>query len=192
MSQKILHSCRCIIAITALLCLSSGANAHTIFDGNGQAQAEAFSRIYATFCMKHLSDLKKLADRMALSPQLPKEKAAQFLQGKPGSAWPVPEQSGTFILAIRSDKPMCMVYGMKADNEAVEKIFSSMAKAAPSPMVIKQVQNEQLNTRHGSAHSISYEWTMPKQPRKMLFSLTTTASDTAPLQAIASAALITK
>ena len=38
MSQRILHICRGIIALTALLCLSSGAHAHTIFDGDGQAK----------------------------------------------------------------------------------------------------------------------------------------------------------
>lgn len=181
---------RWIAAFALLLVMAPNCFARTLFDGDGQKQAEAFSRIYATFCMKHLSDLKKLTDQMAFSPHLPQEKAAQFLQGNPGSAWTVPEQSGTFVLAIRSDKPICMVYGMKADNEAVEKSFASMVKAAPSPMVTKQVQDEQLNTRHGPAHTVSYEWTMTKQPRKMLFSLTTTASDTAPLQALASAALI--
>lgn len=183
---------RRFLALALLLAAAPCCLARTILDGDADKQADAFSRIYATFCLKHINELGKLRDRLAFTPRLPPEKAAGFLRGQPGDAWSVPDPSGQFVLALLRDKNMCMVYGIRADPAKVEKTFGAIANTAPSTMVTKQVQDEQLKTPHGPAHSISYEWTMSSAPRKILMSLTTTASDTAPLQALASVALISK
>lgn len=55
--------------------------------GDPEKQADAFSRIYATFCLKHINELEKLRQRMTTAPQVPKEKAVNFLQGYEGEAW---------------------------------------------------------------------------------------------------------
>ncbi|MBR7800116.1 hypothetical protein KDM90_08905 [Undibacterium sp. FT137W] len=124
-------------------------------------------------------------------PKLPPEKAAMFLAGNPGDAWPVPDKHGTFVLALPSGKNLCVVHVRRANTEAVKKLFAGLVLNAPSPLVAKQVRNEQAQTiANGQTQTVAYEWSVPNAPRKMLFTLTTAASNTAQLQVLASAAII--
>lgn len=153
-------------------------------------QAEAFARIYATFCIKHIHELEKLRNRMAFSPQIPADKAKGFLQGQPGEAWLVPEPSGQFVIAMPKEKNVCMVYGRRAGPQQVEKIFTAMANAAPSPLIVKKLKDETRKLGNGPVHTISYEWTMPGAGRKTNLTLSTSSSDDAPLQALATAEMV--
>ena len=182
-----------VLTFAVLFVLAHRCFASLPAGGDPEKQANAFVRIYATFCLKHINEIDKLRDSLALSPRLPAAEAQKLLLGQAGDAWTVPEDSGRFILAILKEKNVCMVYGLKADAARVEKTFSSIVNAAPAPMISKALQDEKLNTPYGPAHSMTYEWSMATMAaKKIVLSLTTTASDSSPLQALATAALIEK
>lgn len=169
----------------------SGGVAVQTSQGDPEKQADAFSRIYATFCLKHINELEKLRQRMTTAPQVPKEKAVNFLQGYEGEAWVVPEQSGQFVIALPKEQNPCFVYGFRAGQESVEKRFAAMANAASGSMTVKKVKDDKKKMPFGILHTTSYEWTVPGSPKKTTLKLSTTDADDAPMQAYASAALET-
>lgn len=175
--------------VTAVLML--GLMSSSCFADEGENQANAFANIYASLCMKNLSNLEALREKLKPIPKLPTEKAAQFLAGNPGDAWPVPDKHGTFVLALPSGKNICAVHARRASTEAAKKLFAGLVANAPSPLVAKQVRNEQeQTTANGQTQTVSCEWSVPNASRKMLFTLTTAASDTAQLQVLGSAAIV--
>lgn len=152
-------------------------------------QAESFVKIYASLCIKNLSHLEELRGKLKNVPKLPPEEAAQFLSGNEGDAWSVPDKSGTFVIALPSKKNLCMVYARKADATKAERVFTGLVVKAPSPLISQRIKAER--TAGGDpTHTIAYEWSVPNATRRMLFTLTTTSSDKAPLQGFASAAMI--
>jgi len=153
--------------------------------------ADSFANIYATTCLKHLDDLKTLRAMLERAPRLPPEKASQFLQGKPGSAWPVPDKHGLFVLAIPDQTNMCIVYARRADPESVESHVKKLVGSAPPPLLARQLTNSRSqNSKSGATHTLSYEWSTTSAPRKMLFMLTTATSESAELQAVATASIV--
>ena len=173
----------------AILFLSLTSN--VCFAGEGEDQANSFANIYASLCLKNLSNLETLREKLKPVPKLPPEKAAMFLAGSPGDAWPVPDKHGTFVLALPSGKNFCAVHVRRASTEAAKKLFTSLVANAPAPLVAKQVKNEQAQTiANGQTQTVSYEWSVPNASRKMLFTLTTASSNTAQLQVLGSAAIV--
>jgi len=159
----------------------------------GENQANSFANIYASLCLKHLHNLDTLREKLKTMPKLPPEKASHFLAGNVGDAWPVPDKYGKFVLALPSGKNFCAVHVHRADTEATRKQFTDLVANAPSPLVAKKVRNEQVQTTaNGLTQTISYEWSAPNTPRKMLFTLTTAPSDKAQLQVLGSAAIISR
>lgn len=159
--------------------------------GNPEKQAEAFSRIYATFCLKHIYELEKLRQRMSVAPQIPKEKSVNFLQGYEGEAWIVPEESGQYVIALPKDRNLCFVYGFRASREPLENRFAAMANVASGSMTVKKVKDDTKKMPFGMLHTISFEWSMPGTGKKAILKLSTTDSTEAPMQAYASAAFET-
>lgn len=165
---------------------SNGISVQTS-SGNPEKQAEAFSRIYATFCLKHIYELEKLRQRMSVAPQIPKEKSVNFLQGYEGAAWIVPEESGQYVVALPKDRNLCFVYGYRAGQEPLEKRFAAMADVASGSMTVKKLKDDTKKMPFGMLHTISYEWSMPGTGKKAILKLSTTDSTEAPMQAYASA-----
>ncbi|HEY1147973.1 MAG TPA: hypothetical protein VGF27_05330 [Pseudoduganella sp.] len=157
-------------------------------------KAEVFSSLFASLCMKNLHNLEGLRNQLATAqvPKLPAEKAAPFLNGGAGDAWPVPHQGdfGNFVLALPAGKNMCAIFARRARSADVEQMFNSMVSKAPPPLVNEKTIDGRASTvPNGETHTLSYNWFTPNSPRKMTFTLTTAASDSAQLQAMASAAL---
>lgn len=161
------------------------------FAVEGEDQANSFANIYASLCLKNLSNLETLREKLKPMPKLPPEKAAMFLAGNPGDAWPVPDKHGTFVLALPSGKNLCAVYARRASTEAAKKLFTGLVANAPTPLVAKQVRNEKAQTAaNGQTQTVSYEWSVPNTKLKMLFTLTTASSDTAQPQVLGSAVIV--
>lgn len=159
----------------------------------GEVQASSFIRLYSSLCLKHVNNLEALRAKLTPMPKLPPEKAEHFLAGQAGDVWPVPDKSGTFVLALLKGKSFCAVYARRADTGAVEQKFSAVVASAPSPLVAKQVANEHAQTSaNGQTHTVAYEWSVPDAHRKMLFTLTTASSAAAQIQAMGSAAIISE
>ncbi len=178
--------------IIALVLIGLASNAAAAAS-EGENQASSFANIYASLCLKHLNNLDALREKLKPMPRLPQEKASHFLAGNAGDAWPVPDKYGTFVLALPTGKNMCLVHVRRADTEAAKKQFSNLVANAPSPLVAKQVRNDQTQTAaNGSTQTVAYEWSVPNAPRKMLFTLTTAPSESAQLQVLGSAAIISQ
>lgn len=170
-----------------ILCLTSNVS----LADEGENQANVFANMYSKICLKNLSDLEALREKLKSAPKLPPEKATGFLAGHPGDAWPMPDKHGLFVLTLLSGKNFCAIHVRRANTEVAKKLFINIVATAPSPLVAKQVLNEQMHTSaNGQIHTIAYEWSVPNAPRKMLFTLTTAPSSNAQLQVLGSAAII--
>lgn len=179
---------RKLIAALLMLGLSSGfATATTL----AERQADSFANIYASLCVKHLGNLGALRETLQAMPKLPPEKAAHFLAGKTGDAWPIPDQHGTFVLVLADGDNFCAVYGRKADTRSVKLQFARLDEAAPAPLVAEEMPSELRETSaNGTTETIAYAWSRPGAKHKLLFMLTTAPSETAQLQVMGSASLI--
>jgi hypothetical protein len=70
-------------------------------------------------------------------------------------------------------------------------LFTDLVTNVPSPLTAKQVLNEQAQTTvNGETQTVSYEWSVPNAPKKLLFTLTTAALETAEIQVLGSAAIV--
>lgn len=156
-----------------------------------ESQAISFANMYASICLKNLTDLELLRGKLGQVPKLPHEKAENFLAGRAGDAWPVPDPYGTYVLALPTGKNLCLLYARRADTEAAKREFLRLVSGAPSPFVAKKVEDELRQTAaNGQTQTITYEWSVPNLPRKLVFMLTIAPSETAQLQVLGSASIV--
>ena len=177
---------------TFIIFISIGVMAsNSCFASDAEDQADSFANIYASLCLKNLSNLEGLRTKLKDMPKLPPEKSAQFLSGDQGDAWSVPDKTGTFVVALPSNKKICLVYARRADTTKAEKMFAGLVSMSPAPLVSRLMNDERAQTTaNGPTHTISYEWSVPNAARKMLFTLTTANSDSAQLQVLGSSAIV--
>lgn len=156
-------------------------------------QAQAFGEIYASTCIQHLTQLETLRDKLQTIPKLPAEQAQGFLAGRAGDAWAVPNPHGQFVLALPAQTPGCAVYAQRADTAAARQQFDDLVAHAPTPLKARKVSDQDTpNPRHGVTRTVVYEWAAEGSPRKMVFTLSTAASPSAPLQAVATAVMVSQ
>lgn len=176
-----------ITTIAAISSLIFASSAHAADDA--EMQAGSLFNIYQSMCMKYLNNMDDLRSKLKDIPKLPPEKASGFLQGMPGSAWPVPDKYGLFVLVLHESKNLCLVYGRRANADIVERKFVEIFNQAPAPLISSRIKDERIETKgNGPVHTFSYSWATPKAQRKMLFTLSTATSPDAQLQATLSAA----
>lgn len=175
----------------ALLSLTLSANACLASEADDQANL--FAKIYASLCMKNLPNLEALREKLRPIPSLPPDKAALFLGGNPDDARSVPDTYGTFVLALPYGKNFCALHVRRASVETAIKLFTGMLANPPSPFTSTLTKNEQAQSPiNGQTRTLSYEWSAPNATRKILFSITTATSESAQLQVLASAAIISQ
>jgi hypothetical protein len=156
----------------------------------GDDQANSFVRHYASTCLKHITNFESLRQALKPIPALPPEKSQYFLGGYSGDAWSVPDNYGTFVLALPTGKNLCSLAGRRANTETVIKLFTSLVTNPPAPLISKQVGNKQEETTaNGLTQTVSYEWSVPGQQLRFLFILTTAPSESANLQVLGSASV---
>ena len=177
------------ILITILLLVGVSSS----FANDSIKQTESFMKIYSSLCIKHVNNLDVLRNKLSSIPKLPANKSSLFLSGSEGSAWPVPDKNGTFVVAIPNKQNICMVFARRADTASAENMFANLFSKAKSPLESKLIKDEYKTTNtNGKTHSLSYEWSIPKASKAMMFMLTTASSDKANLQLMASASIIQK
>jgi hypothetical protein len=161
------------------------------FANEGKNQADSFANIYSSFCLKHISNLDVIRTKLKPVPTLPPEKAAHFLLGKQGDAWPVPDKYGIFVLAIPKEKNFCAIFARRANTDEAKKLFLELVAIAPSPFVAKLVSTKSNQTSaNGITQTIFYEWTYPNQKRKFLFALSTAPMEKAEIQVLGTVSMI--
>jgi hypothetical protein len=175
----------------AVLLIVFSLVAGTAWSNEGEDQANSFANIFSTICLKNLTKLTELRQQLKPLPKLPPEKAAAFIGSIPGDVWPVPDKHGLFVLNVAHKADFCAVFARRANTEAAKALFLKIVEKAPSPLVSKRALNEEKQTKaNGKTQTVSYEWSIPDAKKKMLFTLTTSPSDTAEIQVLDSAAII--
>ncbi|WP_426153484.1 NMCC_0638 family (lipo)protein [Pseudomonas sp. DC3000-4b1] len=155
-----------------------------------EERAHRFSTLYATICGAHIFKLDTLRAELNSVPKLPAEKAARFLNSYPGDARPVPVDHGNFVLAIPHEVPMCVVYARRASSIMVEAGFLRfVAEVSPPFTAKKTIDKYEPGITSEPVHTLAYEWSTPTSARKLLFILTTTESQSGPMQAMGSVSL---
>jgi hypothetical protein len=157
--------------------------------------AEFFSHIYWSLCKSNARDPDLLREKLKAKglPELPRENATLFTRGADGDAWPIPYHGaiGNFVLALPAGKKMCAVYARHADAHTAQLLFSQFAETAPAPSVAERQHDVDADTGpNGKTHTISYVWSTPGEPEKLLFMLTTSESPSAQVQALATVSAI--
>lgn len=154
-------------------------------------QADSFASIYASTCLKHLTNLDVLRAKLKDVPELPPEKAKPFLQGAAGNAWPVPDPHGLFVVALTKGLNTCSVFARRVDAQTAEELFLKIVQEAPPPFVSRLAGDRRSqDARNGNTRTVSYEWSVPQAQRKMLFMLTTATADSAEVQGLATASMV--
>ncbi|EDZ98059.1 hypothetical protein BH160DRAFT_6648 [Burkholderia sp. H160] len=180
---------RLIIALTAFLCAPLHASAQS------DDSAEFFSHVYWSLCKSNAGNPDALRANLKAKglPELPPEKAKLFTEDAGGDAWPIPHNGaiGDFVLALPTGKKMCAVYARRADVHTLEVLFSQFGETAPAPSVSDRQQDVSADTGpNGKTHTISYIWSTPGRPEKLLFTLTTSESPSAQVQALGTVSVI--
>jgi hypothetical protein len=180
---------RLIIVIAVFLCTPLLASAQS------DDSAEFFSHVYWSLCKSNAGspDLLRANLKAKGLPELPPEKARLFTQDAEGDAWPIPHNGaiGNFVLALPAGKKTCAVYARRADAHTLEVLFSQFGETAPAPSVADRRQDVYADTGpNGKTHTISYIWSTPGNPEKLLFTLTTSESPSAQVQALGTVSVI--
>jgi hypothetical protein len=149
-----------------------------------------FMGMYVSLCMKHFADLdafhaKLLHDQV---PKLPPDGARLFTGKVDGDAWPVPYkgQMGNFVLSIGAKNNVCIVHARRTNAAEAQRRFIAMVKDAPEGLVARRGKP----AVDGKTRTVVYTWAKPGARRKIQFTLSTTASSKAPLQAVGTVATV--
>lgn len=156
------------------------------FAADVDSKATFFSNIYLSLCMKNISDLEVLRSQLLQKfPSFPKDKAAPFLNGMDGDAWPVVSSLGNFVIALPKGKKLCAVYAPRANQHDVENRFLELVSVAPQPFVSEKRTDETKDTiKNGETHTIGFIWSLAGIARKISFILTTSSKEDADIQAL--------
>lgn len=155
--------------------------------------ATRFVKLYAALCLKNINNLDALRNKL-INEKLPRfqaDQAALFLNGLVGDAWPISLQgtTGNFVLALPKGKQFCALFARRAHQSDVERRFIGIASSAPSPLISeKMIDKKSTTLPNGETHTISYSWSVPQAPRKLMLTLSTSVFENAQIQAMASAA----
>lgn len=86
---------------------------------------------------------------------------------------------------------MCVVYARRANTEVSKQLFNRMVAIAPPPLTSRQILSKTGHSDvNGEYQTVSYEWSVPNATRTMLFTISTSQSETAEIQVMASAAIV--
>ena len=159
----------------------------------GAKQAKIFQEIYTATCMQYVFKLDELRNNLKDMPKFPSEEASQLLpNGTAGSAWPVPAETGNYILAIPDDISLCAIYAKDLDTKLTNQQFIDIYSNPPAPFIAKQMSNTTEQREKGINTNVSYSWSAPDAPRKMLFMLTTDDSGNTKAKAMYTASIMSE
>jgi hypothetical protein len=151
---------------------------------------DPFVVLFSITCMKYYNSADQLRAAMKASgsAEMTGDAAAFFLNGKIGSAWRVPVEGKPYIVTLRQDG-ICTVFAQKADIEAVRKDFTRLVSRATPPVEARSLPGGPGGT---VVQTITYAWARPTDDVQLVFTLTTSTSPSAPVEAMATVALTAK
>lgn len=152
---------------------------------------DSINDLFAGTCMKHFYSQDNLRKAMSDTPEAPPEKAEFFLGGNPGKAWFVIAPSTAYVVALRDDT-VCAVFAQRANPDQVRTGFSALVGTAPVPLVAAVQEATGLGPNDVHTRTTAYSWSRPEDKDELLFVLTTSTSNHATAQAMASMSLVGK
>lgn len=150
---------------------------------------DTFTYLFARTCMQHFHAPEALGREMADQPILDGQAAAFFLGGSRGTAWAVSERGARYVVAFRDDQ-VCAVFAERAPVDEVTRNFVASVGEAPPPL--EAIERPGGGPSGGHLHTVAYAWTRKQDPSELLFTLTTSNEERAPVQAMASMAVVAK
>ena len=175
---------RLVVTFAALLLALAPASS--------RAEQDEFTQLFAVTCMANIFSPDKLRDILSseLTPQLPPARAAQFLQGNPGTAWEVFFGNGQYAVAL-TESDFCAVFARQAPVDTAREGFVQLVSSAPEPLQVRTVAPEQAGPNTADLTTTSYVWFRSGERLDIVFTLTTSrAAVDPPIQAMASVALV--
>lgn len=182
---------KCLAAIASIM-LITGSYAEESAEQSVE-QAQFFFKNYLTVCAKNVTNFDSLRVKLKNLPKLPAHKAKHFDLGSDADAFPIPtakENLGHFVVSVAKDKNVCGVFGRRGDAEVARKSFIRFFQAAPKPLLSKLQQDTVEQVQDYEVKHIAYVWGVEGAERKMLFMLSTSNSNKAPMQLLATAAIM--
>lgn len=165
-------------------------------DTNQPQVTSGFASLYLSLCMQNLTHLDRLRAELAEKklPMLPTERAAAFLDGREGNAWPVPYegQLGNYVLVLLTHQSLCAIYARRVNTAEVEHDFDYLMSHVSAPMRSRLETDQVKISANGPVHTKGYVWSVighPEITRRMAFILSTSDSNSAPLQAVGTASV---
>jgi hypothetical protein len=153
------------------------------------SDADNFTYLFARTCMQNFYTPEDLAAQMAGNPVLEGESAKYFLGGAGGTAWSINDGSARYVVALRDDS-VCAVFAAQAPIEEVTRNFVTSVSTAPPPLLAVERQGKGPSTEH--VRTTAYGWSREQDKTELLFTLTTSNDELAPVKAMASVALVAK
>jgi hypothetical protein len=178
-----------MLLVIGMLCVTSFSSAQT-----APEPGASFMKVFNGFCLARLPNLEALRTELKAKgfPTLEEPAAQAFLGGRPGDAWPVPENGsmGNFVLVLPTDHPQCSLFSRRAPTSVIEAQFTDRVSRAPAPFTSELKTDErQVTPANGEVHTLSYVWSLSGAPRGFAFFLST-ASPEATFQVKATASRI--
>lgn len=153
--------------------------------------AENFMKIYTNLCVANIPQLDALRAQLQNLPALETEKAAYFLQGYAGKAWPVTGVNGSYVVAIPDQINFCAVYVLRADVAKMQELFQKFATQPPADMTAKEEEARRTESAGTSVLHQNYSWTYQGASNRVLLILSTsTYPDGGTPQGMASISII--
>lgn len=153
-------------------------------------QAQFFNNNFLLLCVQHILKIDELRNKLSNTPKLPADKTKSFGMSLPVDIFPIPSQTGNFVLAVAKEKNLCGLLGRRGDEETARKAFIDFFEKPPTPLVTTLVEDTVQQHDGFKAKRISYTWGVKGEKRKTMFMLSTTSSDKAPMQLFATASII--
>ncbi len=182
-------------AFTNIIAIATLAYSTTNYAQEAAIKSDSFIGSYLTICMQNLNNLEALRSRLIQNqlPKFPPAQAENFLMGMEGDAWPRPQDGvlGNLVLALPTGKNICAIYARRANHNEVEQQFIKLVEKTPIPFLVAERKSDTYNDTpaNGRTRTITFTWGAPNADRKLRFVLTTSALETAALQALATASI---
>lgn len=149
--------------------------------------ADAFVSLFNGTCVKYYGSPEKLtADLEAKKlPQIDAARRGPFLHTGEGMAWSLSSEKGDFVIALEA-RGGCSVFARRAKDTDVQLLFATLVQQIQVPgATMAKVADKHDDSPLGQTHYVSYAQQRTTPGPYARLSVTTTPSEKAAVQAVA-------
>jgi len=158
-----------------------------------ESRALDFAKNFSDHCLVQKENLPAWRAQLGRRwRKLPPAQAHAFLSGQSGDAWYVPsiENEGNMVLSMDATVTFCALFARRAVLADTEKLFQWMLQTPDPPYTAEKIEDVWAGEGRDKRHTVTYLWSRPKGPHRLWITLTTSESDMASIQALASVRLL--